>query len=412
MFMKRLALLAAAGLLAATSAAASAPASASGHPESGSELRLSAFPATAAAASKPPIRTYFSDPRTSSPIAPVIVNRIDGAPSGAILRMAHWNITDETTAKALLRAFNRHVHVRVITAKGNCPTTRPTTDWTRKLADALGSDMSADSWLRCVKGSGRGSGGTMHMKTLTLTTTGGVNFVTLVGSLNATGEAYNDQWGDLVEFPDRRRVHNAYAWAFDNTARDITMASPYKTFDLRNNGLVRFYPLNNPTDPAADPVAKRLKNVPASSETKIWVANYSIHSWRGKNLVKILKSKARAGAKVTILYGPPSKSFIDAQRSSLKAAGIKVVNAADPSCYNADGEKIHLEPGNSCNYLHLKAMTISSVVAGTRKYETFMGSDNWEPLALRSDEVLHRINGKRTYDEYLTFFKAIKTTYN
>lgn len=212
----------------------------------------------------------------------------------------------------------RGVIVRIITAVGNCPTDRPPNDPTRRLAEAMRRDGPPGSWLRCVVRSGRGKGGTMHLKIVTISRTELTDDVTLVGSLNATPEANDDQWGDLVEFRGKKKVYRAYNWAFDNTARDVPMDKPYRAIDLGTDGLVRFYPLNRPKDPASDPVAQRLRGVPAKRTTTIWVANYAIHGTRGARLVDILAAKARGGPR---RRDAPGTAAVPCRRTGRDPAG-------------------------------------------------------------------------------------------
>jgi phosphatidylserine/phosphatidylglycerophosphate/cardiolipin synthase-like enzyme len=342
-------------------------------------------------------RAYFNDPDAAGQnnIRYLFHERFEGAPAGATVRVDMWNISDSYVTDAMSAAHRRGVNVRVIMARVNCNS---------DLVDALGTDTSRRSWIMCVAGSSRGPGGTMHQKSLTFTSTGGSDYVTIVGSANMTEEAWRDQWVDMYQFANRKGIFDAYNDVFAVQKRNDDSSQNFFSYSFNGGvGRANFYPVNNPNPSAADdPVVDRLNNLPSDANTSITVANYAFHGTRGNWIASLLIQKKQAGANVRVITGPPSG---DALETRLREAGIPVTRAFDSDC--SGGDHVDL----SCNYIHLKAMTAKSFVDGTWQYQTFTGSDNWGIDALTSDEVTHRIGGKLAYDTYEGFLNEIQNRY-
>jgi len=77
----------------------------------------------------------------------------------------------------MIRALRRGVTVRVILAARHCDAPAA-----RVLRRAVRSHPG--SFVRCISGSARSAGGTMHQKSYTFSKVGSVPYVTVVGSAN------------------------------------------------------------------------------------------------------------------------------------------------------------------------------------------------------------------------------------
>lgn len=342
-------------------------------------------------------RPYVNDPDAvgANDIRYLVHDRFDAASAGSLVRVNSWNISDTYVTDAMIDAHRRGVNVRVIMARTNC---------NADLVAALGTNQTRRSWILCATGSTRGPGGTMHQKSLTFSSTGGSDHVTIVGSANLTEESWRDQWVDMFQFADRKDVYDAYNEVFAVQKLDDDASQNYFTASFNGGvGRANFYPVEDPTpDAGDDPVVDRLAGLPSNADTTIYVANYAFFGPRGAWIADRLIAKKQAGATVHVITGPPSGDDLEAR---LQDAGIPVTRAFDASCAGAD----HVEL--SCNYIHLKAMTATYVEGGVRRYRTFTGSDNWALNALSADEVTHRIGGRATHDAYVELFRTIEARY-
>jgi phosphatidylserine/phosphatidylglycerophosphate/cardiolipin synthase-like enzyme len=293
----------------------------------------------------------------------------------------------------MIRALRRGVTVRVILANRNCAAPAA-----KQLRRAIRSH--AGSFVRCISGSARSAGGTMHQKSYTFSAVGSVKHITIVGSANATVEGYADQWVDMFQHVNRPDVYAAYNDVFALQQADANLPRPYRQFTF-DTGHAQFNPVNDPTPTAADdPVHRRLTALPKGQGTVIRVASFGIRGKRGNWLARDLIAHKRAGSTVIVLTGPPASDAIERR---LRSAGINVTRAFDRNC--ATGKK------SSCNYSHLKLMTASFLRSGTRHYRVWTGSDNWSPNSLNSDDVAHRIDGEATYRQYVPFIDTIRRVY-
>jgi hypothetical protein len=214
---------------------------------------------------------YFNDPdaANSNYIRYLFEDRFNQAPAGSTARVVMFNIDDDDVMDAMIAAYHRGVHVKVIVSQARC-------SGADRLTNLFGTNRDFTSWVHCSDGSARSNGGIMHQKSVTFSETGGTPYVTLVGSANMTEEAWRDQWTDMFQYADRKDVYDAYNDVFALQKDDHDMASPYRTWTA-DDGIARanFFPVDDETPTAADdPVLTRLQNLPDNDKTTIVVANY------------------------------------------------------------------------------------------------------------------------------------------
>ena len=365
----------------------------------------SAAPAVAPAAARASttgfltIRAFFNDPRATGDASNVPRNLIghhfDLAPKGSTVRVTMWNITDDAIVATMTAAIRRGVHVQVVMASSNC-------DQTAAVALREVTAAYKGSFVTCAKGSARSAGGVMHQKSYTFSKVGSVANVTVVGSANATTEAYADQWVDLFQYVNRADVYRAYNAVFALQAKDKDLAKPYRSYSF-NDGLggAQFYPINTARPTAADdPAHHRISTIPKGKGTVIKVATYAMHGKRANWLAADLIAQRKAGSSVSVLTGPPADDKLEA---TFRAHHIPVTRAFDPGCREVENDP--------CNYIHLKLMTATFVRDGKRQYRVWTGTDNFTDDALNSDEVVQKIGSKAAYDQYVGYLATIAATY-
>lgn len=208
----------------------------------------------------------------------------------------------------------------------------------------------------------------------------------------------------MFVYPDRSDIYDAYNEVFQHQKNDENMANPYFSFTPQGEKWAAwFYPLNqaNPTR-NDDPVYKQITSTPTPSDhqTVIWVANYAASGSRGGWMADALVDQKRAGAEIRAFVGPPTT---DGFISQLRNANIPVTRAGDASC-EVDG--------SSCNYIHLKLMTVKYWADSQWNYRVYTGSDNWGDDSLHNDEVTQRIGGPAAYNQYQDFLAKVKQAYS
>ncbi|GAA1905120.1 hypothetical protein GCM10009737_02350 [Nocardioides lentus] len=342
---------------------------------------------------RPADQVYFNDPRLDgdNDVQDVMECRIGQTPGGQTIRVATTNLDDPTLAQALIDADQRGVHVRVAVDRGRCDTGPA-----NALRRQLGRTSGDRSKFRCVTKSGRTDSGVMHQKSLTITRTGGVSNVVLVGSANMTQEAYRDQWNDTFQYVRRPTIHRWYVTVFEQILADGATATPYREY-TDGPARAQFLPTNSNTA-AADPVLARIDGLDRGNLVRIAMYNWP-RTDRGIWLRDAIIRQKRAGVRFRIAVGPAVNEGIV---SELRGAGISVQKVYDDGCKAGHVEK-------TCNYTHTKFMTLRFTLGGRTEYRTWTGSDNF--VDLLSAENIQRIGGRRIHDRYVAFFRRMVGAY-
>jgi phosphatidylserine/phosphatidylglycerophosphate/cardiolipin synthase-like enzyme len=318
---------------------------------------------------------------------------IDGAPKGSTIRIATYGIDRVDSAKALLRAYKRGVHVQIVIN----PKRRPLA--TRMLKAGLKSHIHRKSFIKfCIRGC-RGRAANMHSKFYTFSQSGTAKDVVMLGSANLTQSQISLAWNDMYTLIGNKTIFNAYVDVFNQMKLDKRIKHPYRQVQA-GRFTTYLFPRPGATQ-AEDPVYQAMSDVRCNSaadgagdhgHTIIRVAMFSMLERRGLYLATKLHDLDDAGCEVHVIYGAPSKDVVHELRKGGPHGGVDLRDSRYD--FNGDGVIDH--------YDHTKYMLIDGAVKGdTSAWLTYTGSENWTALALhRGDEDMIRIDSRHVYLQY------------
>lgn len=270
---------------------------------------------------------------------------------------------------------------------------RPTT-----AAVTWGKDRS---YVKRCRGSCRGAGGNMHSKFFLFSRTGKARHVVMVSSSNLNRGGAQGGWNDLYTIKNRPVSYRGYV----RIHRDMTddRRAGDKKVQIGDGRFVsRFFPMRNASR-KADPTLRDLKQVrcrSAMGPTRVHVSMFYWKGRRGNYLASRLLDLARAGCRVSVIYGAPSLELAERLRN---AADRRLINLWDSRWDRNDD-------GYSEVRTHAKYVLIRGNYRRDRKAHVVMtGSQNWVAGSLsRSDETTLNIRSRRAHRDYLRNWKQIR----
>ena len=168
-----------------------------------------------------------------------MIRMTDATPAGAVIRVATLNFEMDGPADALLAAYERGVHVRIV-----MPARGPGERAGRPAGATLGGDVTAMSYLvKCTFGClSPSTFSTMHTKMFLFGTVGDARRVLTVTTANlAPGQTR--AWNDAVTVVGKRPLYAAAADYFDKMALDLPTKEFTKIASSRDFRLFLFpYP--------------------------------------------------------------------------------------------------------------------------------------------------------------------------
>lgn len=315
---------------------------------------------------------------------------IDATRKGAKIRIMSWNVKSFPYRRALIRAHNRGVSVRVIMSNGLARKQPSTGDYNvlrRELAmHQKHRKKGMRSWIRACIASCRGTKGIAHVKFYTFSQAGKAEDVVMVGSANMTEVAAGNQWNDMYTLANKPRLYDWFQKVFTQAARDHRAHPPYRTLRLDRATEAWVFPYLG-KDALGDPVTRILKRVSCrgatghsgvNGRTAIRIAQTAILDARGVAIARQLKRLNDQGCNIRVVYtvlGPKIKQILksDSGRGPVPSRQI---------AQDFDGD------GSYDRYLHMKDMTISGHYgANTSAHFVYNGTQNWTEVSAYSDEA-------------------------
>jgi hypothetical protein len=164
----------------------------------------------------------------------------------------------------------------------------------------------------------------------------------------------------------------------------------------------RFFPMKN-AKKRNDPTLEDLNKIRCRSDfgrTKIYVSMFYWKGKRGDYLADRLLTLARAGCRVSVIYGAPSVAIAERLRKAAKARRIKLYDSRWD--FNDDG---YNEIRTHAKYVLVKGR----FGADRSAYQVMTGSQNWVAGSLsRGDETTLNISLKSAYRDYVKNWNQIR----
>lgn len=309
-------------------------------------------------------------------------------PPGATIRIATYNIDRNDTARLLLKAHRRGVHVQIVVNDNIVGRV------IRGLRDRLGGNRKAESFLYvCTSACRNGSRtGNLHMKIYSFSQTGAARSVVISSSSNLGYGAAAGQWNDALTVSGDDALFAAWTTVFRQLKRDRTAKPRHLEYNSETVG-ADFQRVRVAT---GDPQLRRLRRVdcvaPAGfgdgqGHSVVRVNMYAWYAGRGEALARELASMRAEGCDVAVVGSVVSGPVV----RILQRAGIPV-RIADWDW----GEKLstagdEMVFGARC-YSHLKYVTVNGTFRGAATRVVWTGSENWSPPGLSSDEVTFEVH--------------------
>ncbi|MBV6727394.1 phospholipase D-like domain-containing protein [Nocardioides daeguensis] len=336
----------------------------------------------------------FNDPTGGFKARTKVVRRVHEAirhtPPGATIRIATYNIDRSDTARLLVAAHRRGVHVQIVVNDNIVGRV------IRGLRSRLGDDRRAQSFLHvCTSACRNGSRtGNLHMKVYSFSQTGAARSVVISSSSNLGYGAAAGQWNDALTVSGDDALFAAWTTVFGQLKRDRTAKPRHLEYDGETVGAdFQRVLLRRAT---GDPQLQRLRRVDCAApagfgdgqgHSVVRVNMYAWYAGRGEALARELASMRAEGCDIAVVGSVVSGPVV----RILQKAGIPV-RIADWDW----GEKLstagdEIVFGARC-YSHLKYVTVDGTFRGAGTHVVWTGSENWSPPGLSSDEVTFEVH--------------------
>lgn len=358
---------------------------------------------------RPRLGAIFNNPVLGPAARTAIVSRvrraIDHTPRGATIRFAMYSFDRKDIADALVRAHARGVNVQMLVND----------NWisepTRRLMRRLGSNPSAQSFVRLCEGACRGGPGNLHLKVYAFTQSGTARNVVMTGSANMTRRGVDLQWNDLYTIYDQG-LHDTLVRVFNELKRDRPVSPRWVEYS--SGEVDAEFHRERSTDSeitvtearlfsqSEDPILKRLRAISCRAEpgyglnghTTLRIMMYGWNGERGRYLADRVAYMQRQGCNVKVIVSAPGRAVV----RTLKDSGVRVRSA----------DWLYLvEVGLFDLYPHLKVLTVNGTYEGRNTQSVWTGSENWSSMSLRNDELTIRVHGGIPHQEYIDRFKTL-----
>lgn len=350
--------------------------------------------ATAEDAWQPTTGATFNNPMGGFKARTKVVRQVHAAirhaPPGSTIRIATYNIDRNDTARLLIKAHERGVHVQVVVNDNIVGRT------IRGLRARLGGNRKAGSFLHiCTSACRNGSRtGNLHLKVYSFSQTGAAHSVVISSSSNLGYGAAAGQWNDALTVSGDDALFAAWTEVFEQLKRDRTAKPRHLEYRSETLGAA-FQRVRVQRRATGDPQLQRLRRVDCAApagfgdgqgHSVVRVNMYAWYARRGEALARELASMRAEGCDVAVVGSVVSGPVV----RILQRAGIPV-RVADWDW----GEKLstagdEMVFGARC-YSHLKYVTVDGTFRGAAGRVVWTGSENWSPPGLSSDEVTFEV---------------------
>ncbi len=251
------------------------------------------------------------------------------------------------------------------------------------------------SYVVQCQNSCRGGPGNMHTKFYAFSSSGSARNVVMVSSSNLNHGGALNGWNDMYTMTNRPATFRFYQQIHEQMTKDRYWSAPNGDEIVDGPYTSRFFPMRN-GGKGNDPTLQDLNRIGCQSSfgrTKVFVSMFYWKGTRGDYLATKLLQLARAGCRVNIIYGAPSRAIADRLRKAAKVGRITLYDSRWDK--NRDGY-------NEVR-THAKYVLVKGTYAGNRSAHVVMtGSSNWVMGSLRnSDESTLNIETRPAYNQYV-----------
>jgi hypothetical protein len=378
---------------------------------------VSAFvaPTASAAPFKPVNGVVFNNPKGSLAAETAIIRHLDKhiaiAKRGSIISMAMYLFDRPTTARQLIAAHKRGVHVQLILDDGEGS---PESKLLRRELKVRKAGWGKSFVMSCKRSCmSNVAGSVLHSKFYLFSDLANSKNVTMISSANPHNVNTKASWNNIHTIYNNATLYNANRGYFLDMMKDRHNLNYYDTRPPVTSGKYRvyFYPRAPRAGVQTVAFLDVLNHVSCKTgggygkkgRTEIRVAMWG---WTNPLMavakrLRYLKSK---GCKVDVIMnqGRSSRSIIKELIRKTKKGQIPVYNAWRDKNRNDYGEM----------YVHHKAMIINGRWFGQNKKVVYTGSQNLTSTGVRiNDDQILRVVDNATYNAYSRNFSYINGKY-
>ncbi|MEO9325979.1 phospholipase D-like domain-containing protein [Nocardioides sp. C4-1] len=360
----------------------------------------------------PPTGAAFNLPRSSYAqeyrLEARVIDAINHARRGSMIRMAMFSFDRQPVADALIRAYKkRKVTVQVIINGHEKPGAQA--DLQRVLGPRWKKrkkNKSNSFYYQCTS-SCRGDFDVQHSKFVLFSHTGAAKRVVMIGSLNMKENGAVNQFNDLLTINQPGGMYDSLEQTFKEMRADKVMKNSYKAETF---GRYQLYTLPFPRAKATaktqwlwrrDPIKKILGPItcrgPGGGRTVIRV---DMHAWsddRGVRIANRLRDLYAEGCDVKIMIGY-ANGVIQRVFGARTARGFVPVRSTGFDTPDSNGDY----DGEIDLYSHAKILTINGIYEGKRNRRIIVtGSSNYQAGGQYGDELILKVDSARLYNQYL-----------
>ncbi|MEV5712028.1 phospholipase D-like domain-containing protein [Actinoallomurus sp. NPDC052274] len=325
----------------------------------------------------------FNSPQAGSAkrdaIADQVARLIAGTPAGETIAVAMYHFASLDTARQLVAASRRKVHVQVVLDHESTAYVAY-----KKLHAGLGTNTEKRSWVvTCRRDRGCIGPSFNHNKFFLFSSTLGAKDVVVQTSANATDGARDTQWNDALTIQDAG-VHAAYLRYFQDLAAQHTTGDYHRTVRA---GAYRldFFPWAK-----GDPISDALDKVSCAGGTRL---RLSVGHFTWKPIAAKLWKLDDEGCRVQVVFDQIGRRV--ARRLT------------KPGGRNGNPEIRYLSE-NAHVYAHSKYLLIDGGYQGTRQKVVFTGSPNYTEVGFHAhDEAMITIADGAMEDRYAANFDGV-----
>jgi phosphatidylserine/phosphatidylglycerophosphate/cardiolipin synthase-like enzyme len=374
-----------------------------------------AIPATAHA--EPSEGAIFNRPDGSRAqqyaIADHLMDSIDAAPAGSVIRMSFYSITISSFVDRLIAAHDRGVQVRLLMDDHDVRDT-----WMR-LTAALGHDHTAGSFaVLCHRSCFTDyEPSYLHAKMYMFSTSGSAKRVVTISSANPTNGQAVTGWNDAYTMVGNTTMYKSYKRYFEDLTRGALAgaqgSAPANYYRVTKSGRFKTYLFpRGGSGSSSDTIYSILSNVACAGaapgygtpahRTIIKIAMFQWTQYR-VNLAKKLWALDDAGCDVEIVFTgseTAGRVLSELTRPGGRHGGPVLHNGAR----DVDGDAA------ADFYVHDKYLLVEGNYAGDSSTRAvFTGSGNFANNAVHyNNEILLRVFDTGAYRSYLGQFSALK----